>query len=712
MRFSLTLFIKTNILLALLSTNNLQSQNQTSNYGKEFRFTLLENYGVLDKVSFVVSLTKLPDTVRISVGSSFFSHAIFKNIDTIISYTKFSTPNAFQFGPNKSVLIRTNNPSSLYVMNNVQNSSDISAITPTERVPGNPEYYINTWRGDESFGKSNNSLFSVLAIDDSCYINIMPTANSKYNLIKGTPFGIWLRKGQVYVEQAADSQSFAGTRVWNTNGCKKFVVFEGAKCSYVDYNTVNCRGCDHLYNQSRPVQYLGKSFTTIPYTGMGGGYFYQIVATENQTDISLDGNLVTTINQGEIYTVNQNANVSVCITTNKSVSVVQLMKSGECNGQSNNLGNPSLMSVIPNDQTTTTAGFSFPSTSNIAQNPSFPAEYYVGIACPIGSLHTIKINNQSIDTALFVNTCTMSVGSVKLNPANQYQINSDKGIIAYMYAFGKDESYATEIGASYENSITKLLLESNKNSTCDSFNVFKFKASSDSIAIFNWNFGDGTFGNGDSVIKVYPKTGKYILKLTANYPNNVGCTNDTFSRIISVNKRPYFSLGPDTTACNGVFLQVSPVVEPNTKFLWSNNGTSNLIVINSTQTVWLKLTDSNQCSYADSLNVVFINCDSSSVVIPNVFTPASIANQNSSDEVNDLFETKFSGYDALKGKIFNRWGVVVYNFDYPNDSYWNGGMNNDVSNPCPSGTYYYIFEFTNSSTKQKTVYNGVVTLIR
>lgn len=713
MRFSLLISLHAFVLITVLSPQNLKSQNQTNNYGKEFRFTLLENYGSLDKVSFVVSLTKVPDTIRISVGANTFPHPVYKNLDTIISYTKLTTPNAFQFGPNKGILVTANNDIALYAMNNVLNSSDISSITPSERIPGNPEYFVNTYRGDESFGRSNNSLFSVLAIDDSCYINIMPTADSKYNLVKNSPFGIWLRKGQVYYEQAADSQSFAGTRVWNSNGCKRFVVFEGAKCSYVDYTAGNCSGCDHLYNQSRPIQYLGKSFTTLPYSGMNGGYYYQVVASENNTTVSVNGIPVSNLNQGGVYLYNQSSNISVCITADKAISVVQLMKSGGCNGQPNNLGNPSLMSVIPDNQMTTSAGFSFPYTSNIAQNPSNPAEFYVGIICPAGSLHGLSINDIPVDTAKFTNTCNMAVGSIKLNPALKYRVQSERGFLAYMYAFGKDESYATEIGASFENVITTLLLESNRNSTCDSFNVFRFKAKSDSLATFQWNFGDGTSASGDSVSKQYPKTGQYRLKLTASYPNNKGCTNDTFLRTISVHKRPYFTLGKDSNVCNGVFFQVAPVVEPNVSFRWSNNTTSGLLVVNSSQTVWLTLTDSNKCTYTDTLKLNFVNCDSNSIIIPNVFTPGRTGgSQSGTDDVNDLFETRFSGFDLLKGKIFNRWGQVVYNFEYPKDTYWNGAYDNDLSRPCAAGTYYYIFEFSSSETGQKRSYNGVVQLIR
>ena len=699
--------------LLILSTDRTEAQNQNNNYGKEFRFTFLENYGSLDKVSFVVSLTKLPDTVRIYVGNSLFGIGVYKNYDTIISYTKFSSPNAFQFGPNKGILINTisNSPFALYAMNNVQNSSDISTITPSEKIPGNPDYYINTYRGDESLGKENNSLFSVVAIDDSCYINVMPTADSKYNLVKNTPFGIWLRKGQVYYEQALDSQSFAGTHVWNSNGCKRFAVFEGAKCSYVDYSTPNCRGCDHLYNQTRPVQYLGKSFTTLPYETIDGGYYYQIVATENNTIIKIDGVYRTTLNKGGVYQYNQNSNVAVCIESDKLVSVVELMKSGECNGQIDKLGNPSLMNVVPNNQLTNNAGFSFPVTSKISQNPSFPADFYVGISAPIGSLYKLRINGNPIDTTKFVNSCKNTVGSIKLNPTLKYKISSELGFIAYMYAFGIDESYASEVGSSFESNKTQITLAANQYTTCDSFNIFKFKAKSDSFALFKWSFGDGTFQTGDSVNKSYPKTGVYQVKLNATYPNSIGCTGDTFVKTVTVHKRPYFTLGKDSILCFGDFFQVAPVVEPKTKFLWSNGSTLNMVVVNNAQKVWLKLTDTNLCSYTDTMDLRFINCDTNSIIIPNVFTPSNI-NSVSNDNINDLFETKFTGFDALKGKIYNRWGILVYSFNYPTDSYWNGGLNNDTSNPCPSGTYYYLFEFTNSKTNLVRSYNGVVELIR
>lgn len=685
----------------------ISAQNQTNNYGKEFRFAFLENYGSFEKVSFAVSSESSHFILRISCGSYSDTFVIYGK-DTILDYLKAGTPSASIFSPTRSILITASAPIAVNAMNNSLNSTDISSIMPVERIPSNPTYFVNTYRGDESIGKANNSLFSVLAIDDSVLMTIMPTCNSKNNLVKGIIYTKWLRKGQVYQEQASDSQSFAGTKIWNGKGCKRFVVFEGAKCSFVEYNNNTCKGCDHLYNQSRPLQYLGKSFTTVPFASNSSGYVYQIVATENNTQIYINGTPSVVLNSGESHLVNQKSNVAVCISSDKPISVIELMKSGECNGQSNNLGNPSMMNLIPDNQMTLTAGFSFPSTSNISLNPSFPAEYYVAIVARTGHLGEITLNGVKLDTAKFTSTCSMSVASFKLNGQSKNHISSSNGFAAYMYAFGKDESYASEIGSSFENRTTELILEANKTNVCDTLHMFNFKARSDSSAQYYWNFGDGTSMSGDSVFKSYNKSGQFNLKLNVTYTGNSGCLKDSIEKQIKVYSKPVFSLGQDTQLCQGSYFELSPIVRPKSSLRWWNGSNSSLVVISNNVNAWLTVTDTNKCQFSDTVSIKFINCDTSSIVIPNVFTPGL----SKGDNINDLFETQFSGFDNLQGYIYNRWGVKVYNFNFPDNGYWNGCYDNESSNPCPSGTYYYVYKFTNSKTGLTKEVNGVVQLIR
>jgi gliding motility-associated-like protein len=221
---------------------------------------------------------------------------------------------------------------------------------------------------------------------------------------------------------------------------------------------------------------------------------------------------------------------------------------------------------------------------------------------------------------------------------------------------------------------------------------------------YNW-------GNGQVSDTVYvSKPRKYILEVS----NNNNCfSKDTIDFIAY--QPPILDLR-DTLFCRNTNVLLNALntdisTQAESKYLWSNGSTSNLLVVSNNQKVWLKLTDTNQCSFTDTINPTFTNCDTNSIIIPNVFTPSNV-NAQSNDNINDLFETKFTGFDELKGKIYNRWGNLVYSFKYPTDSYWNGGLNNDTSKPCPSGTYYYLFEFTNSKTNLVRSYNGVVELIR
>jgi hypothetical protein len=371
-------------------------------------------------------------------------------------------------------------------------------------------------------------------------------------------FQVTLNKGQLYRAQAQDSQSFAGTKIWNTSGCKKFAVFEGAMCSFVDYNNTSCRGCDHLYNQTIPLQYLGNDYTTIPFQGNLDGYNYQVTATEDNTNIIVDGNLVAILNEGEVLKSREAANNSVCIQANKKISVTQLMRSGGCNGHPNSLGNPSMMALLPNSQTTTQVGFSYTTTSNISNNSSTPSEFYLGIIAEKGKLWQLTLNNTRIDTTRFTEKCGKMIGTLSMNPSLNYFLQSKTGFHSYIYAMGRDESYATALSSNFTNNETELTVSENKLSSCDSSYQFTFKANSDSLAIYNWSFGDGSSAVGDSVSKQYNKVGTFNLKVAIKYPNNAGCKLDSISKTIEIYKKPFFELGKDTLICKGKLITFEP----------------------------------------------------------------------------------------------------------------------------------------------------------
>ncbi len=89
------------------------------------------------------------------------------------------------------------------------------------------------------------------------------------------------------------------------------------------------------------------------------------------------------------------------------------------------------------------------------------------------------------------------------------------------------------------------------------------------------------------------------------------------------------------------------------------------------------------------------------VVIPNVFTP-------NDDGVNDVFYIRSSGYEKLSCTIYNRYGVIVYQYFGLNGN-WDGHTHSAV--PCKDGVYFVVVEMTKENGEEYT-FQGNLHLIR
>jgi gliding motility-associated-like protein len=103
----------------------------------------------------------------------------------------------------------------------------------------------------------------------------------------------------------------------------------------------------------------------------------------------------------------------------------------------------------------------------------------------------------------------------------------------------------------------------------------------------------------------------------------------------------------------------------------------------------------------DTLGYAFRISDSSSIILPNVFTP-------NNDSVNDVFKPKIRGIKELNLWVYNRYGVIIFNSNKIN-SFWDGYTTS--GEPCQAGIYFCIAEaigFDGKSYKLK----GNITLLR
>ena len=109
----------------------------------------------------------------------------------------------------------------------------------------------------------------------------------------------------------------------------------------------------------------------------------------------------------------------------------------------------------------------------------------------------------------------------------------------------------------------------------------------------------------------------------------------------------------------------------------------------------------NNCN--DTLRTIIVIDDliQPSVVMPNIFTP-------NADGVNDFFFPVMKYFKEMTCLVYDRWGVLVYEFKDINDK-WNGEnmKGKDISN----GTYFYIFNGEDLNGK-KYLLKGYLQLIR
>ncbi|HPF01643.1 MAG TPA: gliding motility-associated C-terminal domain-containing protein, partial [Bacteroidales bacterium] len=139
------------------------------------------------------------------------------------------------------------------------------------------------------------------------------------------------------------------------------------------------------------------------------------------------------------------------------------------------------------------------------------------------------------------------------------------------------------------------------------------------------------------------------------------------------------------------------VVGTDYTYLWSDNSTSRNLTNVAAGWYSVTVTDINGCAVKDSLNLKPVKevC----LIIPNAISP-------NGDLVNDVWNIgEIELYPEIEIKIFNRWGILVWNSEKGYPQPWDGKSR---GNPLPIDSYHYIIDLHNG-TKPMI---GNVTIVR
>lgn len=157
---------------------------------------------------------------------------------------------------------------------------------------------------------------------------------------------------------------------------------------------------------------------------------------------------------------------------------------------------------------------------------------------------------------------------------------------------------------------------------------------------------------------------------------------------------PDFDLGPDKILCFSDSIILRPGLFKS--YLWQDGSTTPFYTVKTGGVYWVKVTDENGCTGADTVAIKEINC--SLTKIPNAFTP-------NGDGINDTWNIDvLQIYPQCTVFIYTRWGQLVFKSDGYTKP-WDGRNN---GKDLPAGTYYYMIDLKDGSPRV----SGYVTVIR
>ena len=159
-----------------------------------------------------------------------------------------------------------------------------------------------------------------------------------------------------------------------------------------------------------------------------------------------------------------------------------------------------------------------------------------------------------------------------------------------------------------------------------------------------------------------------------------------------------FNLDADTTLCLGSELLLEVILDKAiTDWEWEDgNKNPKRIINNEGNYIVTALIDG--CSFESSIQIIADDCKGA-IYVPNIFSP-------NGDNTNDVFFPDFAEVEILSLKIFNRWGVLV--FDSINEP-WDGRWN---ATEAPVGSYAYTITYKDLASDRENSLMGWVTLVR
>ncbi len=284
--------------------------------------------------------------------------------------------------------------------------------------------------------------FAIVATEDNTSVVINLNARTRGGKNPGDTHAIALQKGEVYMVhgmgQRSDSTDLTGSLVTSN---KPIAFMVGHSCAQVP---VASQFCDQLLEMEPPTSTWGKEFVIGTLTGKQE-YALRVLASDDNTEVSLNSKRVAVLKAGEFYE-NNHMNENCSINSSKPVLVAEYAQSASAD--SIQVGDPFMMLITPTKQFLSSYRFAIPIQGDW--------HHYLNLVVPHSAIGSVRIDGQPLVARYFhaVGNSKYDVASYEVVGSGSHNVVCDEplGLCNYGFGIGGDnfDSYGNPCGQSME----------------------------------------------------------------------------------------------------------------------------------------------------------------------------------------------------------------------------------------------------------------------
>jgi hypothetical protein len=380
--------------------------------GKDFWLMFNANYNTSPTLTlFIAGDTATTGTVSVPGIAFSANFSVTPGAVTSVNVPASAQVTALDSITNQGVRVTANADVSVYGLNRIPQTTDEFLALPIDIL--GTEHLVIAYAG-------GGSQLGVVGTQANTVVTITPRAASG-SRPAGVPYAITLGAGQTY--QLRTSTDMTGTVISST---KPISVFGSNQCVNVPTGYAYC---DHLVEQLPPATTWGKAFLSMPLATRTRGDTFRILASEDNTVVSVNGSAVATLNRGAFH--ERIITGAAQITATQPVLVAQFSNGTTYDGVTSD---PFMMLIPPYEQ--------FLAGYTVTTPASGFATNFINLVVPTAAVGSLLLDGVAVPASAFAPIGTSGFsGSQRPVALGTHTLSSPLPFGAFMYGFADYDSY-------------------------------------------------------------------------------------------------------------------------------------------------------------------------------------------------------------------------------------------------------------------------------